>query len=196
MNGALGVVRGYMWPEGADPHHKKVEKRNPLCVFVEFDSVNLGEDEQGRPRSFFPDDPERRNWIPIYRQKVTSTAEDNVTRQNFPLCLAWALTHWKAQGMTLDRVRVHLSAKTAAVPGIGFVACTRVRHPWDLIFEEDLPEYEEFMKARRTPAFRERQRFELKMDACASRTLRKYGYCDADVWSQEEREVAAALLSV
>ena len=195
MNGALGVVRGYMWPEGADPHHKKVEKRNPLCVFVEFDSVNLGEDEQGRPRSFFPDDPERRNWIPIYRQKVTSTAEDNVTRQNFPLCLAWALTHWKAQGMTLDRVRVHLSAKTAAVPGIGFVACTRVRHPWDLIFEEDLPEYEEFMKARRTPAFRERRRFELKMEACASRTLRKYGYCDADVWSKEEREVATALLS-
>jgi len=140
MNGALGVVRGYILPEGADPHDKKVEKRNPLCVFVEFDSVNLGEDAQGRPRSFFPDDPERRNWIPIYRQKVTSTAEDNVTRQNFPLCLAWALTHWKAQGMTLDRVRVHLSAKTAAVPGIGFVACTRVRHPWDLIFEEDLPE--------------------------------------------------------
>ena len=51
------------------------------------------------------------------------------------------------------------------------------------------------MKARRTPAFRERRRFELKMEACASRTLRKYGYCDADVWSKEEREVAAALLS-
>ena len=51
------------------------------------------------------------------------------------LTLAWALTRWKAQGMTLDRVRVHLSERTAGVAGIGFLACTRVRHPWDLVFE-------------------------------------------------------------
>ena len=98
--------------------------------------------------------------MPIFRQRVSSTAEENVWRENYPLTLAWALTHWKAQGMTLDRVRVHLSERTAGVAGIGFVACTRVRHPWDLVFEEDLPEYEHFMKARRTPAFRERRRFE------------------------------------
>ena len=52
MNGALGVVRGYMWPEGGNPHSEKPELRSPLCVFVEFDSVNLV-DEAGRPRSFF-----------------------------------------------------------------------------------------------------------------------------------------------
>ena len=32
MNGALGVVRGYMWPEGADPHSGSPEKRTPMCV--------------------------------------------------------------------------------------------------------------------------------------------------------------------
>ena len=96
--------------------------------------------------------------------------------------------------MALDRVRVHLSERSAAIPGIAFVACTRVRHPWDLVFEEDLPEYEHFMKARRTPAFRERKRFELKCEARASRTLRRYGFCEADLWSEGERRDAAALI--
>ena len=93
MNGAMGELRGYMWPEGGDPHSQDPEKRSPLCVFVEFDSVDLGMDEAGRPRSFFPNDPLRRNWIPIFRQRVSSTAEDNVARENYPLTLAWALTH-------------------------------------------------------------------------------------------------------
>ena len=199
MNGALGVVRGYMWPEGGNPCSEKPELRTPLCVFVEFDAVNLV-DEAGRPRTFFPNDPpadvpgSRRKWVPIFPQRVSSTAEDHTWRENFPLTLAWALTHWKAQGMTLDRVRVHLSAKTAGVPGIGFVACTRVRHPWDLVFEEDLPEYEHFMKARRTLAFRERRRFELRQEARASRTLRRYGFCEADLWTVEERTAADELL--
>ena len=115
----------------------------------------------------------RQDWVPIFRQKVSSTIEEHVTREQYPLTLAWALTRWKAQGMTLDRVRVHLTKKTAGIPGIGFVACTRVRHPWHMVFEEDLLEYEHFMMARRTPAFRERKRFELRQEANASRTLRR-----------------------
>ena len=195
MNGALGHVVGYMWPEGGNPHSTKATLRSPLCVFVEFDDVNLGTDARGVPRSFFPDDPVRKNWIPIFRQRVTSTVEEHVWRENYPLQLAWAMTHWKAQGMTLDRVRVHLSDRSAAIPGIAFVACTRVRHPWDLVFEEDLPEYEHFMKARRTPAFRERRRYELRCEARASRTLRRYGYCEADLWTAAERTDADALIA-
>ena len=57
MNGALGVVHGYMWPEGGDPTSEDPTKRSPLCVFVEFDSVNSGTVEAGRERCFFPDDP-------------------------------------------------------------------------------------------------------------------------------------------
>ena len=134
------------------------------------------------------------NWVPIFRQAVSSTIEEHVVREQFPLTLAWALTHWKAQGMTLDRVRVQLSERTAGVPGIAFVAVTRVRHPWDVVFEKDLPAMEHFMKARKTPAFTERQRFELRQLARASRTLRKYGYCEADAWSITERDDAALLL--
>ena len=137
MNGAMGIHPGFMWPEDADPQFDKIELRTPLCVFVKFDSVNFITPD-GQRRSFFPDDPEEQNWVPIFRQKVSSTIEENVIRGQYPLTLAWALTHWKAQGMTLDRVRVQLSDGTAGVPGIAFVAVTCVRHPWDIVFEKDL----------------------------------------------------------
>ena len=193
MNGALGVVRGFMWPEDADGQSDKIEQRTPLCVLMEFDSVNLVAPD-GQRRTFFPSDSEKENWVPIFRQPVSSTIEAHVIREQYPLTLAWALTHWKAQGMTLDRVRVRLSDRTAGVPGIAFVAVTRVRHPWDLVFEEDLPAYEHFMKARNTLHFRERQRFDLRQLARASRTLRKYGFCEADIWTPAEREDAERLL--
>ena len=56
--------------------------------------------------------------------------------------------------MTLDRVRLQFSDRTAGVPGIAFVAVTRVRHPWDIVSDEDLVAMEHFMKAHKTPAFR------------------------------------------
>ena len=50
------------------------------------------------------------------------------------------------------------------------------------------------MKARKTLAFRERKRFELRQEAKASKTLRKYGFCEADIWTREEAAVASELL--
>ena len=50
------------------------------------------------------------------------------------------------------------------------------------------------MKARRSLVFRERKRFELRQEAKASRTLREYGFCEADMWSKEEADVAQELL--
>ena len=97
-----------------------------LSVFVvEFNEVNLGCDAQGAARTFFPGEPDRVNWVPIFPQETFSNRDEGVRREQFPLVLAWAITHWKAQGMTLRRVRVHLSARSAAVPGVAFVAVTR-----------------------------------------------------------------------
>ena len=50
MNGALGIVRGFVWPEGGDPWNADASKRAPLCLVIEFDNVNLGE-EQSRDES-------------------------------------------------------------------------------------------------------------------------------------------------
>ena len=97
--------------------------------------------------------------------------------------------------MTLIRARVRLGQRIAAQPGIAFVAVTRVKHPSHLVFDTDLPDYEHFQKAQWTPNFRARKRFDWRLAAKASRTLRKYGYCKADLWETHEVELATKILS-
>ena len=213
MNGALGNVVGFVWPKGGDPNSSEEHKQAPECVVVEFDDVDLGVeetdevDEEGnrvcKPRTFFPGlvlGPDKKGkerslkCVPIFRQGVSAASEESVIRRQFPLTLAWALTHWKAQGMTLQRARIRLSNTTASQPGVGFVAVSRVKHIRHLIFEEDLPEWERFQEAQYKPNFRSRRRFELRLRAQASTTLRKYGFCEADPWGREDAEIAQRLL--
>ena len=193
MNGACGTVRGFMWPEGGDPGSRVQGKWSPLCVIVEFDEVGLGSDERGQARSFFPGEPGRERWVPVFPQNVGASGGGEVSREQFPLMLAWAVTHWKAQGMTLPYVRVRLG-KAAATPGVGFVAVTRVPHVRRLVFDTDLPPYELFMAARQNASFRARRRYQLRAQARFSRTLRRHGFCEADRWTSEEAEAAAAML--
>jgi ATP-dependent exoDNAse (exonuclease V) alpha subunit len=56
-----------------------------------------------------------------------------VSARNFPVSLAWAMTIHKAQGATLDRVRVDL--KRAWEPGQAYVALSRVRAPSGLFVD-------------------------------------------------------------
>ena len=135
--------------------------------------------------------------MPIFPDTVAKTTDEKVQREQFPLVLAWAITHWKAQGMTLRRARVQLGSKTAGTAGVGFVAATRVRHLTHMVFEDDLPDWEVFQAVQNTPAFRRRRRFELRLLAKASETIRKYGFCEAEgeQWSRHERRRADALLS-
>ena len=90
-----------------------------------------------------------------------------------------------------------MGKRAAAQAGIGFVAVTRVKHPSHLIFEQDLPEWEAFQQAQWKPAFRARRRFELRMQAKASYTLRKYRFCEVEGegWTEEEAALAEELLA-
>ena len=81
------------------------------------------------------------------------------------MTLAYALTHWKAQGMTLSRVRISLGGKIASMPGVGYVAVTWVRHYRHVVFEQDLPEWSVFQQALSKEDFRGRRRFELRLQA-------------------------------
>ena len=122
MNGALGYVAGYVWPEGGDPRSKDSTKNRPLCIVVEFDDIDLGFEqkiENGKEvltrRNFFPELGARgEKLVPIFRETVQSDEGDGFVRHQFPLTLAWALTFHKAQGMTLRRVRI-LMSRTSAV---------------------------------------------------------------------------------
>ena len=194
VNGAMGNVRGFVWPEGGHPGAEQKELAMPLYIVVEFDDVKL-KDVHGELRSFFPGEPDKKNWVPVPVQVVSSNFEEKLKRKQFPLVLAWAITHWKAQGMTLPRARVRLSAKVAGQQhGVGFVACTRVRHPTHMVFEEDLPEWEAFQAVRDTPTFHRRRRFELRLQAQASKTIRKYRFFEDDKWSRDDAARADALL--
>ena len=215
MNGALGNVKGFVYKVGGGPAAVDPTKRVPTCVVVEFDDVDLGDDEIDEvdehgemrkkrvPRTFFPglvlgkdaSGKERSlKCVPIFRHKVDSSGEEEVYRKQFPLTLAWALTHWKAQGMTLVKARIRLGARTAKTAGIGFVAVTRVKHPRHFVFDDDLPAYADFQEAQHKAGFRQRRRFELRLHAKSSNTLRKYGFCGSDLWAAADRELAIELL--
>ncbi len=60
--------------------------------------MTLGPGPDGKDRSL--------KCVPIFRQEFPALSDEDVIRKQFPLTLAWALTHWKAQGMTLARARV------------------------------------------------------------------------------------------
>jgi hypothetical protein len=45
MNGALGNVKGFVYKVGGGPTAVDPTKRVPTCVVVEFDDVDLGDDE-------------------------------------------------------------------------------------------------------------------------------------------------------
>ena len=204
-NGARGVVRGFVFPADFDPNHKNPEKRVPVCVIVEFSEVNLNVGgHAGKPRTFFPERPGCERWVPIFHETIFSNVADKVTRKQFPLILAWALTHWKAQGMTLEKVRIALGGSVARSLGVGYMCCTRVKHPRDLMFEFDFPDYEAFQGAKHSAGFRARRRFELRLQARASETILKYAagkrdvtvVCEGDPWNVEDANIALTLLDI
>ena len=80
------------------------------------------------------------------------------------------------------------------MPGVGFVAVSRVKHIRNLVFDVDLPAWETFQEACHKARFRLRRRYELRLQARFSRTLRKYGFCEADPWTREEAAAAEELL--
>ncbi len=77
-----------------------------------------------------------RETIEVERAAFTLLNADGnpvVTARNFPVSLAWAITIHKAQGATLDSIRVDL--KRAWEPGQAYVALSRARTPSGLFID-------------------------------------------------------------
>ena len=135
MNGTQGVVQQIVFAKGCHPRHEDPKYRAPEAVVVDFPKY---------AGPAFYSEPERRTWVPILMREKDDGTKESVVRRQFPLILGWAMTPWKAQGMTLDRAIVRLT-RAAASPGVAFVALSRVRHPDHLMLEDSFPEMSTIM---------------------------------------------------
>jgi hypothetical protein len=189
MNGTQGTVKQIVFAHGCHPNHEDATKRMPKAVVVDFPKY---------AGSAFYTEPERRTWVPIEPRQISDGDKRDVLRTQFPLILGWAMTPWKAQGMTLDRVIVRLT-KAASSPAVAFVAMSRVRHPDHLMLEDCFPDMATIMKQADKDSFQARQRWERKMRVLFSRTICKHlrnptVYIAEKTWTQEESNVADKLV--
>jgi ATP-dependent exoDNAse (exonuclease V) alpha subunit len=119
VNGATGVVKDIVYAEDKKPPDL------PILVMVDFGEAYTGP-------SFFPDDIEKRGWVPIptFTARFSKYNKDQVridyTREMMPMKLAWAWTIWKAQGQTFNYKVVANLGKDEKEHGLTYVAMSRV----------------------------------------------------------------------
>jgi ATP-dependent exoDNAse (exonuclease V) alpha subunit len=115
VNGSIGTITDIVYAPGKSPPSDP-----PITVLVKFDHY---------------DGPSLNGSIPIPTiTKSWKNKEKTLTRSQFPLSLAWAVTIHKSQGLTLDKVVVSLGDRELAL-GITYVALSRVRHFEDIMFD-------------------------------------------------------------
>ena len=115
VNGAMGTIKAICYRSGGAPPDL------PVAITVQFDTYT----GPTLPDGTVPITPLRRTW---------STSGTQCSRLQLPLKLAWAVTIHKAQGLTLDKVVVDIGKKEFS-SGLTFVACSRVRHLTDILFD-------------------------------------------------------------
>lgn len=145
VNGTRGVVKKIWYKQGTSP-----SKDLPAVVFVD---VNENGYTGKRYQitiyclcSYYlkgPDNPcwdgIDPRWIPIV--PVTARWEKggkNLTRTQLPLCLAWAITIHKSQGLTLLKAVIDLGPKDFSA-GLSFVAISRVKTLKGIAFRTSFP---------------------------------------------------------
>ena len=162
MNGSQGTVENIVFSMGDHPNHDRVANRMPSAVIITFPGYS------GPP--LFPV-PDPRTWVILEPREQEYGERAEIKRKQFCLCLAWSLTPWKAQGMTLEKVIVRLS-HACSKPGVLFVALTCVRHPDNLFLDGDFPAFSTLRRQLLHPSFAARQRWERRMLVLFSRTIR------------------------
>ena len=111
-----------------------------------------------------------RKTVKIHENKMDSQ------RSQFPLMLAHAVTIHKAQGLTLERVRIDAGDDERAV-GLFFVALTRVRHPDHIAFDPMPDRVRVTTNIATKPALRKRKAHERELRGMAAQTKEKYASC-------------------
>ena len=118
----------------------RMESNNPLllwsengppsllaAVFVKFDLYEGPSITTSEGNNVVPIVPIKRMW--------ESKSGTSYSRLQIPLCLAWAITVHKSQGLTLAKAKIDLGSKEFAA-GLSFVAVSRVRSLNDVYFKQ------------------------------------------------------------
>jgi hypothetical protein len=121
VNGAIGTVHDIAWKTGADP-----KEESPFVVLVKFDRYT-------GPACF--DRPELAGIVPIFRSRRDFLkGNQQCTRTQFPLTIAYAITVHKSQGATLDKAVLDISEKDFQ-PGLTYMAVSRVKTLQGVMFD-------------------------------------------------------------
>lgn len=117
INGAFGTVKAIFYEKDNKPPNL------PIAVIVQFDKFT--------GKSILAD---KSKWVAIKPESTSIMKErKQMHRQQLPLKLAWGITIHKSQGLTLDKIVVHLNEQCPKSKGLEFVALSRVRKISDLM---------------------------------------------------------------
>ena len=119
VNGAMGTITDILYKEKPD------FTSLPAVILVSFDKYNGPTLTNVDGINVVPIVPIRRMW---------ESSTGSCSRLQFPLSLAWAITTYKSQGLTLPKAVIDLGKKEFAA-GLSFVAISRVRSLDDILFK-------------------------------------------------------------
>ena len=118
VNGAMGTIQDILFEDQGPPSL-------PTAVFIKFDIYEESNITTLEGDKVVPIVPIKRSW---------EGKNGSCTRLQVPLCLAWAITVHKSQGLTITKANIDLGKKEFAA-GLSFVAVSRVRSLSDICFK-------------------------------------------------------------
>lgn len=120
VNGSMGTVHDIMFKNQGPPSL-------PAAVFVKFDTYEGLTIISTEGDNVVPIVPIKRSW-----EGKSGTI---CSRQQVPLCLAWAITVHKSQGLTLSKAKIDIGSKEFAA-GLTFIAVSHVHSLSDIYFRQ------------------------------------------------------------
>ncbi|KAJ8040056.1 ATP-dependent DNA helicase PIF1 [Holothuria leucospilota] len=114
VNGVTGKVTGIV--------HGNLPNNQPEAICILFDNPRIG--ANCRRKYLPPANVAQGSVVILPHKEIYQIRLQHVTRQQFPLKLAWAFTIHKVQGMTMERATVSFTGIFQA--GMAYVALSRV----------------------------------------------------------------------
>jgi ATP-dependent exoDNAse (exonuclease V) alpha subunit len=117
VNGARGTVKAIWFSPGKNPRYEL-----PTVIWVEFPEYN------GPTNPRFGQEYIQPHWVPLTPSTARweNRGDQQLSRTQYPLITAWAITIHKSQGLTLDEAVIELGPADFS-PGLVFVALSRIK---------------------------------------------------------------------